>query len=180
MMIFTIRELLNNHLRSLYASEIQLYDGITYLVEQVTLLELRELLETYAGETHHRIEWLAIEVDTSGIIVADNLRGMAGLVDESKHAARSAPSGDLSDLAVIAVIKKMAHYQIAAYDSAISIAETNDKSALCKKLREALREQEQVEQSLTVLFEEIIDHEAESRLLMSGRSLRPLLSPKPL
>src|SRR5262249_7573639 len=154
-----IEELLVDRLCELIHAEGQLIRALPQISQAARSLSLKLALENHFEETTRHVERL-LEVFA---LVGENPHatlspGMKGLIDEAEQAIDSGDEQDdvAADLALIAVTQKIEHYEIAAYETARTMASQIALPAVTQLLNQSLAEEESANSLMAQLQRELI------------------------
>jgi ferritin-like metal-binding protein YciE len=163
MNIESLTDLLIAELQDIYDAEQQLVKGLPKLAEAAFSEELKENFLTHLEETRGQVERLERAFKLLGIPVkGKHCAGMAGLIEEAEELIEEGEEGDPSvlDAGLIVAAQKVEHYEIAAYGSARTFAETLGAKDVEKLLQQTLNEEELTDRKLTALAESTINLDA--------------------
>jgi ferritin-like metal-binding protein YciE len=150
-------ELLAAEIKDLYSAEKQLTKAIPKMIAGAKDPQLKAGLSAHLDETRQqivRLETIAalLEIKATGKVC----KGMEGLILEGAEAlAVDAPSV-VFDLGIIAAARRVEHYEMAGYMTAIAISEELELSEVTKLLTETLVEEKGAEESLRSQFSGLI------------------------
>jgi len=85
---------------------------------------------------------------------------MKGLVKEGESMIDEMDESPLRDAGIIAAANRVEHYEIAAYGSARSFAQTLGMDNAAKLLAQTLQEEKAADQKLTQIAESMVNHQA--------------------
>jgi ferritin-like metal-binding protein YciE len=158
MELSTLQDLLEEQIKDLYSAETQLVKAMSKISKKISSDELKGLFNQHLTETEQQVGRLEqISKSMKMKLTGKRCLAMEGLIAEAIEALSLDGEDDILDLALIAAVRRVEHYEISAYSSARDLAEAIGEEDVVSLLDETLREEEQVEQSLTVLSEDIID-----------------------
>ena len=153
----TANDLFEEELRDVYDAEKQLVKALPKLAKASMSEELRQAFEEHLEQTKgqvQRIEQIFQSIDTKA--KGKPCEGMKGLVTEGKKAIEESGKGAMRDLMLIGAAKRVEHYEMAAYQSLIMIAESMENDTVVELLRETLSEEEETDQKLGSMCEELL------------------------
>lgn len=158
----SLRDLLVDELRDLHNAENQLIKALPKMAKAASHEELREGFETHLEETREHVDRL----DRCFKILGEKARGkkchaMEGLVEEGKEAIEEDAPDAIRDAKLIGAAQRVEHYEIAAYGTARSFAQTLGETQVADLLQETLDEEGETDKKLTALAE-TINEEAHS------------------
>ena len=154
MLLETMEDLLLDQLRDLYSIETQIEVALPIVVEQTASPSLRELVTVHFQETEGQIMRLQEIFGTIGVSArGPRCLGIAGLVQETEDTMRRCSQGGVLDAAIIACMRRIEHYEIAAYASAIACARQLDQTGIAELLAASLGEESMADFNLSRIAE---------------------------
>jgi len=157
----SLHELFVHELKDIYSAEKQLLTALPKMIKAATTSELKEAFEEHLEVTKAQVERL--EQVFSLIDVTPQARkceAMEGLIAESEDVIRETTSTVVRDAALIVTAQKVEHYEIAAYGSVRTFANTLGYSDAADLLQETLDEEAEADEKLTAIAESSINEEA--------------------
>jgi ferritin-like metal-binding protein YciE len=151
-------ELLAAEIKDLYSAEKQLTKAIPKMIAGAKDSQLKAGLSAHLAETKQqivRLETIAelLEIKVTGKVC----KGMEGIILEGAEAlAVDAPSL-VYDLGIIAAARRVEHYEMAGYKTAIAISEVLKLSKVTELLQETLFEETGAEESLQSKFAGMVE-----------------------
>lgn len=160
--INSLRDLLIDELRDLHNAENQLIKALPKMAKAASHEELKEGFKTHLEETREHVDRL----ERCFKILGEKARGkkchaMEGLVEEGKEAIEEDAPDAIRDAKLIGAAQRVEHYEIAAYGTARSFAQTLGETKVADLLQETLDEEGETDKKLTALAE-TINEEANS------------------
>lgn len=160
--IKSLRDLLVDELRDLHNAENQLVKALPKMAKAASHDDLKEGFEEHLEQTRGHVDRL----ERCFKILGANAKGktchaMKGLVEEGKEAIEAEAPDSIRDAQLIGAAQRVEHYEIAAYGTARSFAETLGETKIADLLQETLDEEGETDKKLTVLAE-TINEEANS------------------
>jgi len=161
--IKNLRDLLVEELRDLYNAENQLVKALPKMAKAAANDELREGFQEHLEQTRGHVDRL----DRCFKILGENAKGktchaMKGLVEEGSEAIELKAPDTIRDANLIGAAQRVEHYEIAAYGTARSFAETLGETKVADLLQETLDEEGETDKRLTALAEQINEMANES------------------
>ena len=154
MLLETMEDLLLNQLRDLYSVETQIEVALPIIVEQTTSPALREALTIHFEETETQITRLQEVFRTLGVSArGPRCLGIAGLLQEAEDTMRRGTRGYLLDAVVIACLRRVEHYQMAAYATGVAYARQLGQRRIAELLAETLEEERRGDETLAAIAE---------------------------
>lgn len=150
-------DLLAAEIKDLYSAEKQLTKAIPKMVSGAADPRLKAGLSAHLDETRQqvvRLETIAgiLEIKASGKVC----KGMEGIIQEGAEALSTDAPPMIKDLGIIGAARRVEHYEMAGYMTAIAIAEKLGNSEVTGLLRETLLEEKGAEESLRTLFTAVV------------------------
>ena len=161
MKLETLHDLLRDQISDLYDAEQRLVKALPDMVEAASSPDLRNAIQSHLEETKGHVNRLErifgqLGEDAKGQTCA----AMKGLLEEGKSLASKIEKSPLRDAAIIAAANRVEHYEMAAYGSARTFAETMGLDRVAETLQETLEEEKKADATLTRLAEAKINEEA--------------------
>lgn len=161
MLLETMEDLLLDQLRDLYSIETQIEVALPIIVEQTTAPTLREALTGHFEETEGQIVRLQEVFGTLGVSArGPRCLGIAGLLQETEDTMRRGTRGPLLDAVAIACLRRVEHYEMAVYCSAIAYARQLGQHRIAELLAESVAEERRADETLADI--------AEAKVLVEG------------
>jgi ferritin-like metal-binding protein YciE len=168
MKIETLHDLLRDQISDLYDAEQRLVKALPGMAEAAHAPELRNAIQSHLEETKGHVNRLE---RIFGQLGEDAKRqtcaAMRGLVEEGESLTSKMEESPLRDAAIIAAANRVEHYEMAAYGSARTFAQTMGLDRVAEMLRETLEEERKADATLTLLAEgkinELAIHAAPTR-----------------
>ena len=154
MVLETMDDLLIDQLRDLYSAETQLEVALPVIIDEMTSPLIRAAFEQRFEETEHQILRLQ-EIFSSLASTARGPRclGMAGLLQETEDCIRIAGDNSIRETLAISCLRRVKHYEIAAYSSAKGYATRLDQGRTAALIGISLSEEVSAESALARLLE---------------------------
>jgi ferritin-like metal-binding protein YciE len=154
----SLKELLAVQIQDLYDAEKQLVKALPKMAKAAQSEELRSGFEEHLEATKGhvtRLEQVFQSLDAKP--KTKSCEAMKGLVAESQETIDGHESSDVRDIALIGAVKKVEHYEMAAYQTAIKLAETVGDDTASELLGETLSEEEETDQKLNDMCDQIVE-----------------------
>jgi ferritin-like metal-binding protein YciE len=153
----TIKDLLEAEIKDLYSAEKQLTKALPKFAKGANNQELVKAIEDHLMETQEQATRLeraakALRVTPAG----KKCVGMEGLIKEGAEVLGEHGQETVQDLAIIGAAARVEHYEIAAYMTAIALAEQIEEQEIIKALNKSLAEEQAAEKKLRSLAKAII------------------------
>src|SRR5688572_16971063 len=158
-----LHDVMVDMIKDLYHAEKQLVAALPKMARAATSEDLRTAFEDHLDETKGHVERLervfaALEMKPT----AKMCHGMKGLVEEGKEVIEEKREGHPAaiDAALIGAAQKVEHYEITAYGTLATFADTLGLREVADLLKATLNEEESADQKLSQLAEGTINTEA--------------------
>jgi ferritin-like metal-binding protein YciE len=161
MKIETMEDLFLEQVEDLYDAEKRLVKALPKMADAATSLSLRQAFESHLIETEGHVSRLenifrALGQDPK----AQTCDAMKGLISEGEDMVSDTEPSALRDAGLIASANRVEHYEMAAYGSARTFAQTLGLAEAASLLEQTLQEEKKADQKLTQLAENMINDEA--------------------
>lgn len=146
----TLRELFEDQLKDLYSAEQQLVKALPRMAKKASSETLRQGINDHLKQTEEqaqRLERIASELEFK--ISGKKCKAMEGLIAEGKEVLEEDGDDAVLDAALIAAAQRVEHYEIAAYGTAVAIADQLGLKEASKILQETLAEEKEADEHLT-------------------------------
>ncbi|HYP06381.1 MAG TPA: DUF892 family protein [Bryobacteraceae bacterium] len=148
----TLYNLLLQDTRFLLGAESEQASRMRELAERISDERLKALFSSHAEETDAQVERLQEILSTAGEEGEGEIpAAVDGLIEDAETVADMELGQPVLDVALAAAARKMEHYEIACYESAIAIAEQLGLSEVVEPLRQSLEEERRADQSLAMV-----------------------------
>src|SRR5712671_1625015 len=151
-----LRDLYIDELKDIYNAENQLVKALPKLAKAAASDELRQGFEEHLEQTKghvQRLEKIFAALDESP--KGKRCKGMEGLIEEGSEVMEEDFEDSLLDAALIGAAQRVEHYEIAAYGTVRSFAQTLGESEHVFLLNETLEEEKETDEKLTELAQQI-------------------------
>lgn len=161
MKIENMEELFLAEIEDLYDCEKRLTKALPKMAKASTSPELRQAFESHLQETQGHVERLEKVFSEMGKKPkAEACEAIKGLIEEGEQMISNTEHSPLRDAGIIAAANRVEHYEIAAYGSARTFAQTLGLKSAVTLLEQTLEEEKKADKKLTQLAETMINHEA--------------------
>src|ERR1700730_442032 len=124
-----VRELLQEELKDAYSAEKQALRCMQRALRMASAPALREGIELHIEQTQTQIERVEQAMEKMGVRPGrKGCEAMRGLVEEAEQSMQEQDKGTMMDLVIIAGMQRIEHYEIAAYGTAIALAEAVEET----------------------------------------------------
>ena len=145
----TLYNLLLQDTRFLLGAESEQATRMRELAETITDESLRAVFTEHAAETDQQIDRLQQILTAAGEEGEGEVpSAVDGLIEDAEMVADMDLGEPVQDVAIAAAARKMEHYEIACYETAISIAEQLGLQDVVQPLRQTLEEERRADQKL--------------------------------
>jgi ferritin-like metal-binding protein YciE len=161
--INSLKDLLIDELRDLYSAETQLVKALPKMAKAASNDDLKQGILEHLEETRGHVDRL----DRSLRILGASVKGktchaMKGLVEEGEEAIEAKAPPAIRDAYLIGAAQRVEHYEIAAYGTARSFAETIGEDEVAELLQETLDEEGETDKKLTTIAAAVNEEASES------------------
>jgi Uncharacterized protein conserved in bacteria len=140
----TLHELFIEGLKDLHSAENQLVKALPKMTKAAQSADLKEAFRNHLEETKGQVARIKQAFESVGEKPKVMLcKGMQGLVEEGKEHIEEDAGDVFGDLALIGAGERVEHYEMAAYSSAISLANTLNYSDAVALLKQSFQEEQQ-------------------------------------
>lgn len=147
-----LQELLVDSLKDIYDAEKQLVRALPKLTKALSNNELKDAFNAHLEVTKNQVARLEHCFEVLGEKAKSKpCRAMKGLVEESQEHLQEHEKGEVRDQVLVAGAQKAEHYEIAAYGTARAMAKSLGQKEAMNLLQETLREEEQMDKTLTAI-----------------------------
>ena len=154
----TLQELLIEELKDIYSAEKQIVKALPKLVKGAQSPELKDALNEHLEVTKAQVTRLEEVFTAAGAKAsAKHCKGMEGLLEEGSETLEADEAGEIRDLRMIGAAQRVEHYEIAAYGTAIAIAEQCGLQECVDLLTQTLDEEESADESLSGIAGELYE-----------------------
>jgi ferritin-like metal-binding protein YciE len=161
MKIESMEELFLQQIEDLYDAEKRLVKALPKMAEASTSLGLQQAFTSHLQETEGHVSRLETIFRQLGKDPkAETCAAMKGLVTEGEEVVSHIDESPLRDAGLIAAANRVEHYEIAAYGSARTFAETLGLTQAAALLEQTLQEEKAADQKLTHLAQAMVNDEA--------------------
>jgi ferritin-like metal-binding protein YciE len=154
MAIASLKDLYFDELSGLYDAEMQTILTLPRLAEAARAPELREALRKHGDESRLHLERLELIFTHWGERRrGKSCTGLAGIVQEADNRLNQEATADARDAGIIAVARRIEHYEIAAYGSVRTYARRLSRPDEARLLQETLDDEVRADRGLTEMAE---------------------------
>lgn len=161
MKLTTLEDLLHHELKDLYSAENQLLKALPKMAKAACNKELKAGFEEHLEQTREHVERLKkIGEELDKGLAGHKCMAMEGLIKEGSELISEDASDTVRDAALIGAAQRVEHYEISAYGTARTLAETLGHDTVADLLAETLEEEKETDRKLTELAESTVNVEA--------------------
>ncbi len=161
MKIENMEELFLQQIEDLYDAEKRLVKALPKMAEASSSLMLKQAFESHLQQTEGHVSRLeTIFRQLNKPAKAETCDAMKGLVSEGEDMVSHIDESPLRDAGLIASANRVEHYEIAAYGSARTFAQTLGLTQAAALLDQTLQEEKEADQKLTQLAQQMVNVEA--------------------
>jgi ferritin-like metal-binding protein YciE len=161
MQLKSLADLLHHELKDLYSAETQLVKALPKMAKAANNEQLRAGFEEHLEQTKGhvaRLEDVASQLDLK--LTGHKCKAMESLIEEGSDLISEDGEPSVLDAGLIGAAQRVEHYEIAAYGTAASLAQTLGHDEIAALLNETLAEEKETDQKLTELAESTVNAEA--------------------
>jgi ferritin-like metal-binding protein YciE len=157
----TLEDLYKEELKDLYHAEKQIVKALPKMAKKASAPELRSAFEEHLQVTQGHVQRLEQIFEELGMAARGKpCRGMEGLIEEGKELMQEDAEPEVMDAGLISAAQRVEHYEMAAYGSVRTYAETLGYEEAANLLQQTLDEEGEADKKLTQLAESMINIEA--------------------
>ena len=156
MQLETLQDLFIEELKDVYHAEKQLVKALPKMAKAAASEDLKAAFEEHLAETEGHVERLEQVFELMGKKPATKVcKGMQGLVEEGKEIMEEDAEDEVKDAGLISAAQRVEHYEIAAYGTIRTFAESLGNQKAVDLLQQTLDEEKQTDENLTELSKNI-------------------------
>jgi len=150
MRLDSLQDVFAEQVNDLRSAEEQLVAALPKMAGAASSTELREAFENHLKETRGHLERIDDVIATSGIPKSgETCKAMKGLIAEGDEIIGAQGDPMAKDAALIAAAQRVEHYEIAAYGTAVALADHLDLDEAKDVLDQTLDEEGAADKLLT-------------------------------
>jgi ferritin-like metal-binding protein YciE len=147
-----LQGLLIEELKDLYNAEQQMVNALPKMAKAANSGKLRSAFEDHLEQTKGHVKRLERAFDLLGLPArGKKCAAMEGLIEEGKELIDEGLPANVQDAGLIGAAQKVEHYEIAAYGTARTHAESLGHREVADLLEQTLDEEKQADEKLTEL-----------------------------
>jgi len=152
--VTTLREAFLDEIRDIYHAEKQLVKALPKLARAASHPDLKSALENHLAETENQVSRIEQVFDLVGEKAeTKTCAGMAGIIEEGSGILDEDVDPTVLDALIIASAQRAEHYEIAAYGTVATWADSLGLTDAAELLRETLDEEKDADETLTGIAE---------------------------
>ena len=156
-------DLFAHQLKDVYDAEHQLTEALPQMAGAASSSDLKNAFNTHLIETREQIKRLEQVFQMLGKQPErTTCPAMKGLIKEGQETIAASGDPKVKDAALIASAQRAEHYEIAAYGTLRTLAQTIGRADVAKLLQQTLDEEGNTDKKLTRIAESHINQEAAS------------------
>jgi len=157
----TLNDLLVRELEDLYNAEHQIIKALPKMADAASSPELKKAFEEHKARTERQAERLEQAFHKLGHRPEEvTCKGMEGLIAEGEEILEEDAEPAVRDAALIGAAQRVEHYEIAAYGTARTFADTVGNHEVASILQETLDEESAANEKLNQIALERVNQEA--------------------
>jgi len=161
MSLNTLQDLLVAQLKDIYSAEKQITHALPKMVKTAANKSLAEAFSSHLTETEGQIARLEEIFQYLGVSPrGKKCHGMEGLLSEGAETMEEEGEPPVIDAGLITDARRVEHYEIAAYNSTIAIADVLGEGNIVKLLNQNLEEEKAADEKLTELARTEVNRDA--------------------
>ena len=154
-------DLFTHQLKDVYDAEHQLTEALPKMADAATSSDLKNAFNTHLMETREQIKRLDQVFQLLGKNPErETCPAMKGLVKEGQETISASGDPQVKDAALIASAQRAEHYEIAAYGTLRTLAQTVGRQDVASLLQQTLDEEGNADKKLTRIAESHVNSEA--------------------
>lgn len=158
----SMQDLYLHELRDIYNAEKQILQALPKMAKAANHDELRRAFEEHRQVTEEQVRRLDTIFDDLGQKSSGKkCKGMEGLIEEGEEILKEDADPDVRDAALIAAAQRVEHYEISAYGTARTYAQSLGFNNHVELLQRTLDEEAQTDERLSKLAESRVNRDAE-------------------
>lgn len=160
--VTTLHELLVEEIKDLYDAEKQLLKALPEMARAATYPDLKQSFLDHLNETNNQVVRLEMVFERLAVPPEEKTsKAMKVLIKEGADAIGLNGPDAIRDARLIGTAQRIEHYEIAAYGTARSFAETVGENEIVDLLERTLEEEKTVDENLTRISQ-TVNEEANS------------------
>jgi ferritin-like metal-binding protein YciE len=155
MQVNSLQDAFVDSLKDIYDAEHQIIETLPQMEQQAQSKELKTAFREHLAQTRNQVQRLEQVFQQFGESPARKAcKGMKGTLAEGKEMIQSAQDPDVRDAMMIAAAQHVEHYEMAAYGTLRTWAQTLGNREACGLLQQTLDEEGETDHKLTRIAEQ--------------------------
>jgi ferritin-like metal-binding protein YciE len=168
-----MQQLLIDELQDLYDAEKQLVRALPKLAKSASNEELADALQQHLEVTKGQVQRLESVFESMNMRAKSKpCRGMKGMVEEGQEMIAEELEEPALDAGLIGCARRVEHYEMAAYDTACSIAQQLGLRDAAQLLQETLREETDADRQLSQIAKRVLKSRGSAAQSEAGNGSR--------
>jgi len=145
-----LQEMMIAQLRDAYSAEKQAIQGMKRALRKISSPELKQGTQAHieqSEEQRARVEQALQQLGSKPDRTV--CEAMRGLIEEAQHEMEEYEKGPVLDLAIVASLQRVEHYEIAAYGTMVELANATQQTEVAELLSQTLAEEKAQDERLT-------------------------------
>jgi ferritin-like metal-binding protein YciE len=156
--VATLQDLLVKELSDIYSAEKQILQALPKMVKAANAPELRQAFEHHLEETKGQVDRLdRVFAEMGEKPKRVKCKGMEGLIEEGEEVIKEKGTPAVLDAGLIAAAQRVEHYEIAAYGTVRTLAETLGNDEVAGLLQKTLDEEGNADKKLSNIAETTVN-----------------------
>jgi ferritin-like metal-binding protein YciE len=156
--IRTFEDLFIEEIKDLYNAEQQLTRALPRMAKAASTPELKQAFQDHLEQTREQVARLEQVFEEIGAPVkGKTCQAMKGLIEEGQELVKEGMEPELLDAGLIGAAQRVEHYEIAAYGTVRTMAETLGHTKAVKLLEQTLKEEKATDEKLTRIAETVVN-----------------------
>lgn len=152
MSLLTLDDLLKKQVQDIFSAEQQIEEALPKMISAAHSDQLRKAFQMHLDQTHDQADRISRVMDKLGLSGGfEKCKGMAGLIEEGEEILSEQADPAVRDAALISAAQRVEHYEIAAYGSACTFAESLHMGDVKDLLGQNLEQEKKTDKKLTSL-----------------------------
>ncbi|MBX3388104.1 MAG: ferritin-like domain-containing protein [Phycisphaeraceae bacterium] len=161
MKLNSLSDLLLDQIRDLHSAETQLVTALPRMIKGAQNSDLKQLFSDHLDQTHDHVDRLRRAAELlGGKAVGKTCKAMKGLIEEGKEALEEKGEEAVHDVGLVAAAQRVEHYEIAAYGTALALAQRIGNDEVASLLERTLGEEKGADKLLTEVCQSSLFEEA--------------------
>jgi ferritin-like metal-binding protein YciE len=145
-----LHEMMIAQLRDAYSAEKQAIQGMKRALRKISSPELKEGTQAHIEQSEEQRTRVEQALQQLGSKPDHSVcEAMRGLIEEAQHEMEEYEKGPVLDLAIIASLQRVEHYEIASYGTMVELANAMQQSEMGGLLEQTLAEEKAQDEKLT-------------------------------